>query len=90
MWGLATGIQKQLFKKKGTLKLAITDMFWTSLPTALVTFTDYQENFDVYRDTRQIALSYIHRFGDNQLTPSRRRVGGAEEEKQRAGNSVQG
>ena len=65
-------------------------MFWTSLPSALVTFTDYQENFDVYRDSRQIALSYTHRFGDNQVAPSRRRTGGAEDEKQRAGSGVQG
>ncbi len=90
MWGLGGGIQKQIFNKKGTLKLAFTDVFWTSLPSALVTFTDYQENFDVYRDTRQVALSYTHRFGDNQLAPSRRRVGGAEDEKRRAGSGVQG
>jgi len=90
MWGLGGGISKQLFNRKATLKLAFTDVFWTSLPSALVKFTDYQENFDVYRDTRQVALSYTHRFGDNQLAPARRRVGGAEDEKRRAGNGAQG
>jgi hypothetical protein len=90
MWGLGTGIQKQLFKRKGTLKLAITDIFWTSLPAALITFTDYEETFDVFRDSRQVALSYTHRFGDNQLAPTRRRVGGAEEEKRRAASGQQG
>lgn len=90
MWGLGTGVQKLMFDKRGTLKLSLTDIFWTSLPAALITFRDYTETFDVFRDSRQIALSYTHRFGDNQLAPSRRRVGGAEEEKQRAGNSLQG
>lgn len=90
MWGLGTGIQKQLFNKRASLKLAVTDMFWTSLPSAVVTFADYKENFDVYRDSRQVALTYTHRFGDTQLAPSRKRTGGAEDEKQRAGSGVQG
>ncbi len=90
MWGLGTGVQKQLFKRKATLKLALTDIFWTSLPAALITFNDYQETFDVFRDSRQIALSYTQRFGDNKLAPARKRVGGAEEEKQRAASGSQG
>jgi hypothetical protein len=90
MWGLGAGIQKQLFKKKGTVRLAVTDIFWENLPSALIEFRDYTEYFDVYRETRQAIVSYTHRFGDNKLTPSRRRVGGAEEEKQRAAGGAQG
>ena len=89
-WGLGGGISKQLFKKKGTIKLAFTDIFWENLPSALITFRDYTEYFDVHRETRQAIVSYTHRFGDNKLAPSRRRVGGAEEEKQRAGQGAQG
>ena len=90
MWGLGAGLQKHLFKKKGTLKLSVTDIFWENLPSALITFRDYTETFDVYRETRQAIVSYTHRFGDNKLTPSRKRVGGAEEEKQRAASGGQG
>ncbi len=90
MWGLGVGIQKQLFEKQSTIKLAFTDIFWTNLPSAVITFTDYEETFDVYRDTRLATISYTHRFGDNKLAPSRRRSGGAEDEKQRAGAGVQG
>ncbi len=90
MWGLGAGIQKQLFKKKATVKLAVTDIFWENLPSALIEFRDYTEYFDVYRETRQAIVSYTHRFGDNKLTPTRRRVGGAEEEKQRAAGGAQG
>jgi hypothetical protein len=90
MWGLGAGIQKQLFRKTSTLKLAFTDIFWTNLPSAVIRFRDYVETFDVYRDTRQAIVSYTQRFGDNKLAPSRRRVGGAEDEKRRAAAGVQG
>jgi hypothetical protein len=90
MWGLGAGIQKQLFKRKANIKLSFTDIFWTSLPAAVIKYRDYEETFDVYRDSRQASVSYTHRFGDNKLAPSRRRVGGAEEEKQRAAAGSQG
>ena len=90
MWGLDAGIQKQLFNKKSTIKISFTDIFWTNLPKAFIQYTNYEENFDVHRDTRLATLSYTHRFGDSQVAPARRRAGGAEEEKQRAGNGVQG
>ena len=79
-----------LSSKKGTVKLSVTDIFWENLPSALIEFRDYTESFDVYRETRQAIVSYTHRFGDNKLAPSRRRVGGAEEEKQRASQGAQG
>lgn len=90
MWGLGAGVQKQLFKKRGTLKVSFTDIFWTNLPSAFIQYNDYEESFDVYRDTRLASVSYTHRFGDSQVAPSRRRAGGAEEEKQRAAAGVQG
>ena len=90
MWSLGAAVQKQLFNKRSTLKLAFTDIFWTNLPSAFIKYTNYQEQFDVYRDTRMATVSYTHRFGDSQVAPSRRRAGGAEEEKQRAASGVQG
>jgi hypothetical protein len=90
MWALGAGIQKQLFNNRSTLKFTVTDIFWTNLPAAFIQYTNYEENFDVYRDTRLATVSYVHRFGDSQVAPSRRRSGGAEEEKSRAGQGVQG
>ena len=89
-WGLSAGIQKQFSDKRSTLKLSFTDIFWTSLPAAIITYTNYVETFDVYRDTRLATLSYTHRFGNSQVAPSRRRAGGATEEKQRAASGSQG
>lgn len=85
MWGLGAGIQKQLLEKQATLKLAVTDIFWTDNPSATIRFRDYVEVFDVTRESRQVTLSFTYRFGSNQVAQARRRNGGAEEERQRAG-----
>ncbi len=90
MWGLGTGVQKMLFKNRATLKFAVSDIFWQNLPSAFIKYRDYQETFEVFRETRQASITYTQRFGDKQLSPSRRRVGGAEDEKQRAGAGSQG
>lgn len=85
MWGLGAGIQKQVLHKQGTVKFAVTDIFWTDNPSATIRFRDYVEIFDVTRESRQATLSFTYRFGSNQVAQARRRAGGAEEERQRAG-----
>lgn len=83
---LSVGIQKTFWQRKGTLKLNATDIFYTSLGRATVTFKDYVEKFRVNRDTRVATLSFSYRFGNNKVSASRRRSTGVEEEKQRVGN----
>jgi len=86
MWGLGAGIQKNLFDNRATVKLAVTDIFWKNLPSAIIRFTDYVETFEVFRETRVATLSVNYRFGSQQVPQARRRQGGAEEEKRRAGS----
>jgi hypothetical protein len=86
MWGLGAGIQKSMFNRRGTLKLAVTDIFWQNLPSAIIRFNDYVETFEVFRETRVATLSFNYRFGSQQVPQARRRQGGAEEEKRRAGS----
>jgi Outer membrane protein beta-barrel family len=86
MWGLGFGVQKLVWQKRATIKLAATDVFWTNLPSAVIRYRDYTETFEVFRETRQVTASLTYRFGNNQVAQARRRVGGAEEEKRRAGN----
>jgi len=87
-WGVGAGIQKSMFNKQGTLRLVMSDIFWTTLPSAFIRYRDYEENFVVYRETRQVSLTYTHRFGENRVAPSRRRAGGAEDEKRRAASPI--
>lgn len=87
-WGIAVGGQKTLLKGKGTLRLNVTDIFWTSLPRATITYEgNYIENWHATRDTRVANLSFVYRFGNSKVQQARRRTTASEEERQRAGGN---
>ncbi len=85
-WGLAAGVQKSVMNKKGTIRFNITDIFWTNLPKAVITYNNYIEKWHAFRETRVANLSFTYRFGKNTVAAARRRATGSEEERQRAGN----
>jgi iron complex outermembrane receptor protein len=85
-WGLAAGVQKTVLKNKGTVRFNITDIFWTNLPKAVVTYNNYIEKWHAYRETRVANLVFTYRFGNNKVQQARRRTTASEEERQRAGN----
>jgi outer membrane receptor protein involved in Fe transport len=85
IWFLGLGVQKQLFDKKASLKLNVNDVFYTNGIDAFTLLTGYGERFLQTRDTRVGTLSFTYRFGKTQVPGSRRRNGGAEDEKRRAG-----
>ncbi|MBC3541771.1 outer membrane beta-barrel protein [Rufibacter sediminis] len=82
---LSVGVQKQLWDKKANLKLNLADIFYSNRTRATTALIGYSERFYQRRDTRVATLSFTYRFGKSQVAPSRRRTGGAEEEKRRAG-----
>ncbi len=85
-WGtLSAGVQKQLWDKKATLKLNVSDVFYTQKLRARTELTGYTENFFQRTDSRVVTLSFNYRFGKSQIAPARKRTGGAEEEKGRVG-----
>ena len=84
-WGLSSGVQKTVLKNKGTLRFNITDIFWTNLPHATITYPGkYIENWHAYRESRVGTLSFTYRFGRNTVQAARKRTTGSEEERQRA------
>lgn len=85
IWSMGLGVQKQLFDKKASLKLNISDVFFTNSVDAVTLLSGYGEHFLQSRDTRVGTLSFTYRFGKTQVPGSRRRSGGAEDEKRRAG-----
>ncbi|GAB3288966.1 outer membrane beta-barrel family protein [Hymenobacter humi] len=85
---VTAGIQKSLWERKATLKLNVTDIFYTSPLHATSTYTNYIERFYQRGDSRVGTLSFSYRFGNDKLAPSRRRSGGAEDEKRRAGGGA--
>lgn len=85
-WGLAAGVQKSIWRNKGTIRFNITDIFWTNLPKATITYNNYIENWYAFRETRVANLTFTYRFGKNTVAAARRRTTASEEERRRAGN----
>ena len=85
-WGVAAGVQKTVLKNKGTVRFNITDIFWTNLPKAVITYNNYIERWHAYRETRVANLTFTYRFGKNTVAQARRRTTSSEEERQRVGN----
>lgn len=87
-WGVAVGAQKNIIRGKGTLRFNMTDIFWTNLPKATITYKgNYVENWHAFRDTRVANLSFTYRLGNNKVQQARRRTTASEEERQRAGGN---
>ncbi|RYY27813.1 MAG: TonB-dependent receptor [Chitinophagaceae bacterium] len=85
-WGVSAGIQKTILDGKGTLRVNMTDIFWTNLPKAVITYDNYVEKWRAYRETRVANITFSYRFGNNKVQAARRRTTGSEEERRRAGN----
>jgi iron complex outermembrane recepter protein len=86
-WGISAGVQKSVMKNQGTLRFNITDIFWTNLPQATITYNNYIEYWHAYRETRVANLSFSYRFGNNKVAAARRRTTASEEERRRAGSN---
>ncbi len=87
-WMLNVGIQKNLLNKKLTLRLNATDIFWRGYPRATSVYNDYVESFVAKRDTRQVSVAVVYRFGKRTVPPAQRHSGGAEDEKNRVGGKA--
>ncbi len=85
-WALGAGVQKSIWKNKATIRFNITDIFWTSLPRATITYDNYIENWHAERESRVANLNFTYRFGKNTVAAARRRTTASEEERRRAGN----
>jgi iron complex outermembrane recepter protein len=83
-WALSAGVQKTILKSKGTVRFNITDIFWTNLPKAVITYNNYIEKWHAYRESRVANITFTYRFGNNKVQAARRRTTASEEERQRA------
>ncbi len=81
--GLDLGFQKQILKKQGTLKLSVTDIFFTNPWTATSNFGGLFVNGRGQNESRTVRLSFSWRFGNNQVKAARQRQTGLESEAKR-------
>ncbi|MFD2574051.1 TonB-dependent receptor domain-containing protein [Spirosoma soli] len=84
---VTAGLQKALWDRKGTLRINVADVFFTQKVRAVSAYDNYIERFYQRRDSRVATVSFSYRFGNDKVTPIRRRTSGAEDEKRRAGGA---
>lgn len=82
LYNLTLGVQQQLFKKKLSLTVNVSDLLWTNYPSGVTNFNDVNETWRSKRDTRVITATLSYKFGKGKAGKMRKNTG-ADEEKQR-------
>lgn len=83
IYSIDAGIQKTVFKGKGTVKAAVGDIFNTLKFRGDSDFAGQQSTFYGKPESRQFKLSFSMRFGSTQIKAARQRKSGIEEENKR-------
>ena len=87
IYSIDAGLQKTLFKGKGTIKAAVGDVFNSLKFIANADFSGQQNSFYGKPESRQFKLNFSMRFGSMQIKAARQRKSGIEEENKRTENS---
>ena len=83
MWTLDAGMQKNIFKGKATLKVAVSDIFFSMKWRGQLDFAGQTTIASGNFESRQLKTSLVWRFGSNTVKAARQRKEAAEEEKKR-------
>lgn len=83
MWAANAGVSKTVLKNKGTIRLAMRDIFWTQRFKGTAQYAYIDTWFRQWRDSRQVTLGFTYRFSKGKVNAQRRKIGGADEEKGR-------
>ncbi len=85
MGGFSLGVQKQLFNKKGNVKVNVNDPLWLNRFRGRTEFE--QINFRIHSrwESRVARVTFTYNFGNQQVKAARQRTTGTEAERNRAG-----
>ncbi len=85
MGALNMAVAKQVFKKNGTIKVGIRDIFRTQNFNGYSRYADV--DVDIFNnrrmDNRQVNISFTYKFGKSSVAPARNRRGSADDEQGR-------
>jgi len=87
MYSIDGGVQKTLFKGKGNIKAAVSDIFKTMRFKGTVDFAGQQTTASGHWESRQFKLNFNYRFGNSQVKAARQRKAAIEEENKRTQSS---
>jgi hypothetical protein len=78
--GVDLGLQQQLLKKSATLKVSVTDIFYTMPWSATSNFGGLNIKASGAWESRTLRVNFTYRFGSNNVKQSRQRKTGLETE----------
>ncbi|HQV61568.1 MAG TPA: outer membrane beta-barrel family protein [Chitinophagaceae bacterium] len=91
MGSVDAGVQKVIFKGKGNIKVAVSDIFQTMKWGGYTNFAGVYGQFNGQGEMPQFKLNFSYRFGNSQVKAARQRKSALEEERKRAeGGGQQG
>jgi hypothetical protein len=81
---MSAGISKQVLKGKGSVRMNVRDIFYTSWAKGNINFQRTEASFKNKRDSRVASISFTYRFGKPIKGPqNNRKKGGADDEQNR-------
>lgn len=87
LWSIDGGLQKTIFKGKGNLKAAVSDIFKTLRWKGRSNFADQITIASGHWESRQFKLNMTWRFGSSTVKAARNRKGSSEDENKRTEGS---
>jgi len=87
MYGIDAGLQKNLFKGKGTIRASVSDIFRTMRWKGETNFTGTYSVASGRWESRLFKINFTYRFGNNQVKAARQRKTGIDDESKRANSS---
>lgn len=83
MWSVDGGVQKNIFKGKGTFKVSVSDIFFSMKWRGELNFAGQKSIASGNFESRQLRTSLTWRFGSSTVKAARQRKEASEEEKKR-------
>lgn len=80
---LNLGLQKSFYHDQAQVRLAATDVFFTSQQRGTVAYQDMDIHFFTQTESRQIRASFTYKFGNQTLKAARKRATSLDEERGR-------
>jgi hypothetical protein len=86
MYGIDAGLLRTILKEKGTIKVAVSDIFKTMQWGGTSNFASQYIKTGGGWESRLLKLNFTYRFGSNEIKASRQRKSGVEDENKRVGS----
>ncbi|RAJ27214.1 TonB-dependent receptor [Pedobacter cryoconitis] len=83
---ISLGLRKTLFDGQGSLRLAVSDIFYKNAYRINVDYGNQDNGFYEKNDTRSVSFSFSYKIGNKKLLESRRRKTSNDDEKNRTSN----